>query len=313
MAKISVVIPCYYNEKNIPVTSKTLIENEKQFGADVEFEYVMVDDGSKDDTYGELLKFREQYPDKVIVIKLSKNFGANNACLCGLNNATGDCVVTLAADLQDPPELIVKMYEYWLKGFKIVSANRSNREEGLIQKAFSGIYHTLMTKFAITDAPKGGADLFLLDKQVYSLVVKMDEKNTSLPYLFFSLGFDSISIPYVRKKREIGKSTWTTRKKIKAFVDAFVSFSFVPIRIISIMGIFTGLMALAYSIIIIIEKLTGNVPTKGWSSMMIVILFVSSFQMIGLGIIGEYLWRTLDAARKRPNFIIDKKIDETKK
>ena len=153
MPKISIVIPCYFNEGNIPVTTAELISNENLFPNDLSFEYVLVDDGSKDNTYAELLKFKEEYPAKVKVVKLAGNVGSYNAILAGLNYATGDCNVILTADLQDPPELIPKMYEYWLKGIKFVIANRSDREESWTQKLFSGAYHKLIKKLALKNIP----------------------------------------------------------------------------------------------------------------------------------------------------------------
>jgi polyisoprenyl-phosphate glycosyltransferase len=306
MAKISIIIPCYFNEGNIPVTGKELIDNEKLFPAGMEFEYVFVDDGSKDNTLSELLKFKDQYKDKVKVVKLASNVGAFNALLAGFSVATGDCNVVLAADLQDPPELIPKMADYWQKGVKLVIANRQDREESLVQKLFSGTYHTLIRKLALKNAPAGGFDLVLFDRQLKEEVLRINEKNTNILYLLTWLGFDYVSIPYVRKKREIGKSKWTVRKKIKMFIDSFVAFSFFPIRLISIVGLVMGFIAMGYGIFIIIARMFNYIEIEGWSSIMVVLLFVSSFQMIALGIIGEYVWRGLDASRNRPNYIIDK-------
>lgn len=306
MPKLSIIIPCYFNEGNIPITTAELISNESFFPADLSFEYVLIDDGSKDGTYNALLKFKEQYPEKVKVIKLAGNVGSYNAMLAGLHYATGDCNVILTADLQDPPELIPRMYEYWLKGIKFVVANRTDREESWSQKFFSNTFHKLMKKLALKNIPDGGFDLVLFDKRLREEAVKMSENNAHLTYLLAWMNFDYVSIPYVRRKREIGKSKWTKQKKIKLFIDSFVSFSFFPIRAISVIGILLGIIAFIYGIFIIIGKLTGIITVEGWTSIMVVLLFVSSFQMISLGIIGEYVWRSLDAARKRPNFIVDK-------
>jgi dolichol-phosphate mannosyltransferase len=306
MPKLSVIIPCYFNEENIPLTSVELINNEQLFPPDLSIEYVMVDDGSKDGTYNELLKFQQKYPTRVKVIKLAGNVGAYNAGLAGLNYATGDCNVFLAADLQDPPELIPKMYNYWLKGIKFVIANRSDREEAWARKFFSGTFHKLIKKLALKNIPEGGFDLVLFDKQLREEAVKMNENNSHLVYLMSWMNFDFISIPYVRRKREIGKSRWTLHKKLKLFIDSFVSFTFFPIRAISVIGILLGIIAFIYGSIIIVGKIFGLITVEGWSSIMVVLLFVSSFQMISLGIIGEYVWRGLDASRKRPNFIVDK-------
>jgi|SRR5688572_4083760 len=306
MPKLSIVIPCYFNEGNIPLTTAELISNENHFPDELEFEYVLVDDGSKDNTYNELLKFREKFPTKVKIIKLAGNVGSYNAILAGLHYASGDCNVILTADLQDPPELIPKMYQYWLKGIKFVIANRTDREESWSQKFFSNTFHKLMKKLALKNIPEGGFDLVLFDKQLRDEAVKMSENNAHLIYLLAWLNFDYVSIPYVRRKREIGKSRWTPQKKIKLFIDSFVSFSFFPIRVISVMGIILGIAAFLYGLFVIIAKLTGLISLAGWTSIMVVLLFVSSFQMISLGIIGEYVWRSLDAARNRPNFIVDR-------
>lgn len=306
MPKLSIIIPCYFNEDNIPVTTAELLGNESLFPPDVTIEYVMVDDGSKDQTYQALLKFKQQIPGRVKVVKLAGNVGSYNAILAGLHYATGDCNVILTADLQDPPELIPKMYDYWLKGIKFVIANRTDREESWSQKLFSNTFHRLMKKLALKNIPDGGFDLVLFDKQLREQAVKMNENNAHLIYLLAWMNFDYVSIPYVRRKREIGKSRWTMQKKIKLFIDSFVSFSFFPIRTISVIGILLGIAAFLYGVFVIIAKLTGMVELSGWTSIMVVLLFVSSFQMISLGIIGEYVWRGLDASRRRPNFIVDK-------
>jgi len=305
MPSISYIIPCYFNEENIPVTKAELLENESRFPADVRFEYVMIDDGSKDQTLKELLKFKEEYPDKVKVIKLSGNFGSYNAILAGMNYATGDCNVILAADLQDPPDLIPKMYDYWLKGIKLVIANRQDREESFSQRVFSNTYHFLIKKFALKDVPKGGYDLVLFDKQLRDEVVRINEKNTNQIYLLSWLNYDFVNIPYTRKKRDLGTSRWTIQKKIKLFVDSFVSFSFFPIRLISVTGLILGLISFLYGLFVIYAKITGLVPIQGWTAIMVVLLLVSSFQMVALGIIGEYVWRAMDASRKRPNFVVE--------
>ncbi len=306
MPKLSYLIPCYFNELNIPITSTKLIENELLFPADTTFEYVMVDDGSKDNTWRELEKFKEQYPEKVRIVKLASNVGSFNAILAAANYATGDCNVILAADLQDPPELIPKMYDYWQKGVKLIIANRQDRQESWSQKLFSNTFHYMMKNFALSNVPTGGFDLVVFDSQLREKIVEMDEKNSNFLYLLTWLGFDYVNIPYTRLKREVGKSRWTVKKKIKMFIDSFVAFSFFPLRMISVSGIFLGLIALLYGFFIIIAKIIGWEDSAGWSSLMVVLLFVSSFQMIALGIIGEYVWRGLDASRKRPNFVVDK-------
>ena len=309
MAKLSIIIPCYYNEQNIPVTLPVLLDNEKNFPVGTEVEYILVDDGSKDNTLAELLKFKTLYPNQFKIIKLAGNVGSHNAILAGMKFATGDCNVILAVDLQDPPELIPKMFDYWTKGIKFVIANRQDREEPGMQKFVARIYHTIIKKFALHNIPDGGFDLVLFDKQLRNDVIAMDEKNSNMLYLMSWLNYDYVNIPYVRRKREIGKSKWTFKKKLKLFIDSFIAFSFFPIRMISTTGLLLGATAFIYGGFILFEKFFGNIQLTGWTTMMVVILFVSAFQMIALGVIGEYVWRALDASRKRPNYVVDKIYD----
>lgn len=303
--KLSIIIPCYFNEKNIPVTTKELIHNELLFENEIEFEYIFVDDGSGDDTYKELKYFKEQYPTKVKLVKLSGNFGSYNAILAGMHYATGDCNVVLAADLQDPPELIHKMYNYWKSGIKLVIANREKRNDEFWDKQFSNLYHRLIRKYGIKNMPIGGFDFCLFDRQLKDEVLLMKEKNTNTLFLLLWLKYDFVSIPYTRKKREIGTSRWTIQKKIKLLIDSFISFSFAPIRIISIFAFVFAIIAIIYAVYIIICRMTGIIQTPGWSTLMIALLFISSFIMFSLGILGEYLWRILDQVRPRPIYVVE--------
>jgi dolichol-phosphate mannosyltransferase len=309
MPKLSIIIPCYFNGENIPITKQRLVENESLFETDVTFEYVMVDDGSKDNTVEELINFKNEHPGKVKIIKLAGNVGSYNAILAGMNYATGDCCVVIAADLQDPPELMVKMYAHWKNGIKLVVGNRADRAESFFQKAFSNTYHKLIQKFALKNIPNGGFDYVFFDKKLKDEVVKINEKNTNTLYLLAWLNYDMVCIPYSRTKRDIGKSRWTLKKKIKLFIDSFISFSYAPLKFISITGITLGIIAFFYSLVIIGLKFAGSAEPSGWSSLMVVILFVSSFQMIGLGIIGEYVWRNLEATRQRPIYVVDEVIE----
>jgi len=305
MSKISIIIPCYYNELNIDSTAKELIANESNFPEGTSFEYIMVDDGSKDNTFTELMKFKKSYSDRVKIVKLSGNFGSYNAILAGMKYATGDANVIVSADLQDPIELMPKFFEHWQKGIKLVLGNRQDRDDPFFSKIFAKAFQFLIKKYALPTLPKGGFDYVLFDKQLKDQVLEMDESNSNSLYLLTWLKYEYVSIPYSRKKRQAGKSRWTMSKKIKLFVDSFVAFSFLPIRIISVSGLLLGLISIVYALYIMYNKLMGNISVEGWTTMMIVFLFVSSFQMISLGIIGEYVWRTLDASRKRPNYVVD--------
>jgi len=304
MSKLSVIIPCYYNEDNIPVTARELVANEANFPSDVEFEYVFVNDGSGDDTLGALRRAQALYPDRIRIVDLAGNVGSYNAIVAGMAQATGDCLAVITADMQDPPELMVQMYDYWQKGFRLVIGNRQDREEKGPSQWLAKTFHWLMKHLALRNIPDGGFDFVFFDRQVADEVLKLHERNSNVFYLMVWLGFTYINIPYVRRKREIGKSRWTLSKKVKLLIDSLLAFSFVPIRAISLVGLGLGFTAFAYGLYIIGLRLFGNGEPEGWSALMVVLLFVSAFQMIALGVIGEYVWRGLDAARQRPLYVV---------
>ncbi|QHL89037.1 glycosyltransferase [Nibribacter ruber] len=306
MPLLSVIVPCYFNEANIPVTVPRLLENEKLFTQEVDFEYVFVDDGSKDNTLQQLLLAREKYGSKIKVVQLAKNVGSYTAIMAGMEYATGNCLVIISADLQDPPELMVKMYDYWQAGIKLVLGSREDRKDPFAKRLFANIFHKIMQKVAFQHLPPGGFDYVFFDKRIKEEVLKIKDHNSNVLYLMAWLGFDYVTIPYTRGRREIGTSKWTFSKNVKLFLDSILSFSYFPVRVISGVGIALGLIAFCYALFLIIAKLSGAYMVEGWSSLMVVLLFVSAFQMIALGVIGEYVWRGLDATRKRPLYIVEK-------
>jgi dolichol-phosphate mannosyltransferase len=308
MKKISILIPCYYNESTIRATFQTLINTIESWKNPFTPEFVFIDDGSGDKTYYELLKIHESAPEITKIVKLVSNVGSYNALYAGLEYATGDCNVVISADLQDPPELISQMIDYWNQGFYLVIANRIDRNDKMIHKWFASTFHFLMKKFAFRNAPTGGFDFVLFDKSIKEKVFSLKEKNSNIFYLMIWLGYNYVNIPYIRQRSKESRSRWTLSKKIKLFVDSFVSFSYKPIRIISVTGLTLGLGALLYALFIIISRALGFIVVEGWSALMVVLLFVSSFQMIAMGILGEYLWRVLDNSRNRPLYTIENVI-----
>ncbi len=307
---ISIVIPVYFNEPNLPDTIPQLVALEEKLTG-YKLELIFVDDGSKDQSLSILLDYQKRFPRQIKVVKLTRNFGAMVALQAGLTVATGDCVGVIAADLQDPPELFLEMASHWEKGVKAIFAVRADREESLLQKAFSNLYYALIKRFAVPGYPAGGFDFFLVDRQVVDEVNKIKEKNTNLMTLVFWLGYQAVFIPYVRRKRAKGKSRWTFGKKIKLFVDTFVSFSYFPIRLFSFLGIIYAVLSFSYGIFVFYFWLTFGIEVQGWVPMMLVLTFTAGLQMTLLGILGEYLWRSLDEARGRPLFVIDTIYDES--
>jgi len=307
---ISIVIPVYFNEPNLPDTVPQLLALEEKLTG-YKLELIFVDDGSKDQSLAILLDYQKRFPKQIKVVTLTRNFGTMAALQAGLTVATGDCVGVIAADLQDPPELFLEMTRHWEKGVKAIFAVRSDREESFLQKTFSNLYYALVRRFAVPGYPAGGFDFFLADRQVIDEVNKIHEKNTNLMTLVFWLGYQAVLIPYVRRKRTKGKSRWTLGKKIKLFVDTFASFSYFPIRLFSFLGIIYAIISFSYGVFIFIAWLTFGIEVQGWVPMMLVLTFTAGLQMTLLGILGEYLWRTLDEARGRPLFVIDTVYDET--
>lgn len=307
----SIVIPVYYNELNLPETIPQLLGLAKKI-PQYRVELVFVDDGSGDRSLEILREFQEKYPETIKVVKLTRNFGSMAAIQAGFTVASGDCVGMISADLQDPPELFLEMLTYWEKGTKAVFAVRQDREEPFSQKLFSNVYYSLVRRYAIAGYPDGGFDFFLVDRQVVNEINRIQEKNTNLMSLIYWLGFRPILIPYVRRARTRGKSRWTLRKKAKLFVDTFVAFTFWPIRILSVIGFLVALTSFGYGAFILVYWSLFGIDVKGWVPTMLIITFTTGLQMTMLGVLGEYLWRTLDEVRRRPPFVIDEVYDETK-
>lgn len=304
MQTLSIVVPVYYNELNLPDTVPQLLALQEKLPG-FTLQLIFVDDGSGDRSYEILMDFYQKYPQNIKVVKLTRNFGSMAAIQAGFLHADGDCVGVIAADLQDPPELFVEMISFWEKGIKAVFAVREDREEPISQKLFANTYYALVRKYAIPNYPVGGFDFLLIDKQVVQEVNRIQEKNTNLMSLIFWLGFKPVFIPYVRRSRKKGKSRWTFKKKSKLFIDTFVSFSYAPIQFLSGLGFLVAAASFLYGLVIFVSWLTFGIEVKGWVPMMILLTFTAGIQMAMLGVLGEYLWRTLDETRKRPHFVID--------
>jgi dolichol-phosphate mannosyltransferase len=302
--KISIVIPVYFNAGSLPslFTRLQIIES-KLDSIDMELDLIFVDDGSGDTSLEELLRIKETRPNTKI-IKLTRNFGVIYATKCALRFATGDCFMILAADLQDPPELILEMVNKWRNGSKFVVCTRISREDPFMSKMYSALYYWMLKKLVISDYPEGGFDMALMDKALLPPILD-SSKSVYTPLLAYWLGYKPTVIGYHRAKREHGSSRWTFRKKFKAFVDVMLGFSVTPIRIISAFGVFVAGLSFVYGSTVVINALLGNVPVAGFASLASLISFLLGLVIIMLGIIGEYLWRIFDEINKRPEAVID--------
>jgi glycosyltransferase involved in cell wall biosynthesis len=308
MSKVSIVVPVYCNELNLPHLFPRLFDlvdaNPRH-----DFEYVFVDDGSGDNSFQLLAAAADKDP-RVRVVKLSRNFGANAAVIAGLHYVTGDCVAMIAADLQDPPELITTMLRRWEAGKKVVLAAREDREDPLVNRLLSSAFYGLFRRLAIRDMPAKGCDFLLVDRVVADMLVQIGEKNPYLIGLILWLGFDRDVVYYKRQKREQGRSMWTLAKRVKYFIDALVAFTYVPMRLVSGLGIVLSLAGLAVAMIVALRRILYNAAVQGWASLMVIVLVISGTQMLTMGIFGEYLWRNFEETRKRPSFVVEQ-VTET--
>lgn len=301
--KLSIIVPVYYNEMNLEDLYEKL--SNVVFPKLEDYELIFVDDGSKDSSYKKMKELQNKYP-KIKLIKLVKNYGSFVAILAGLSNCSGDCACAISADLQDPPEIILQMLEKLKGDVTTVLAVRKDREESFVQKFLSNTYYKLMNKFALSNMPKGGFDCFMINRKIIDYITDMKEKNTSLTGQVLWCSEKIERIYYVRKKREKGKSRWTLSKKIKYFIDSFVSFSYFPIRFMTFLGILFFTLSIISTIIFVLLKLNNIILVPGWTTLVVLILFTSGLQMFMTGILGEYLWRAYDEVRKRPVYLIEK-------
>lgn len=301
--KLSIVIPVYYNEDNLRPLYQDIREKIIDV-IDFDYEIVMVDDGSKDNSWQVMRELAGQ-DRNIRILHLSRNFGSHSAILCGLAHASGDCAVVKAADLQEPTEMILEMYERWKNGSNVVLAVRQDRQESTGQKLFANLYYWLVKKAALPQMPDGGFDTFLLDAQVIRTLETLNEKNSAITGQILWSGYKTDIVYYVRRAREIGKSRWTLKKKIRLVADTLFSFSNLPIVIVTTIGTISFFGALIWSVFVLISKLSGQIQTSGFTTMLIVQLFSFGVIMMTLGLLGGYLWRTFDASRNRPVYIVE--------
>ena len=302
--KISILIPVFRNEGSIVITYekvKELIINLKY-----EYEFVFVNDGSDDNSQKELLSLYKR-DSKVKVLTFSRNFGQVVAIIAGLKEIAGDAVIIMSADLQEPISLIESMIIKWQLQNEIVICNRIDREDSFIANNASKLFYKMM-QYVNPNMPKGGFDFFLIDKKAVEVLNQIDERNRFFQGDILWLGFNVAFIPYSRLKRTIGKSQWTLSKKLKYFIDGILNTSYIPIRLISLLGIIFSFFGFIYAVDIAYNRLINNTPFNGWAPIMILILIIGGLIMLMLGIIGEYVWRTYDETRKRPLFIIKERL-----
>ncbi len=304
MKIISYVIPVYNNQGSIQLTWEAIRTLFRKELADFQYEIVFVDDGSRDGSYEEMREVAAQ-DSNVRTITFSRNFGQLAAIIAGYDHAKGDAIVSMSADLQDPAELTVEMIQAWSAGSEVVVGYREAREDSFGARLFSRLAYSAV-RTANKDIPTGGFDFVLMSRRALEVFLSLKGRNRFYQGDVIWAGLPTTFIPYVRRKRAIGKSQYTFSKKLKLFYDFFLDGSYVPIRMMSASGAIVALIGVLYAIAIAIAWLFGKTPFAGWAPIMVAILVIGGMLMLMLGLIGEYLWRILDELKAKPMYIIRK-------
>jgi glycosyltransferase involved in cell wall biosynthesis len=303
MPTVSIVVPAYNEAQNLPELYKRV---QQVMDSDaVDWEWIEVDDHSSDETFTVLSSIARTEP-RVRALRLARNYGSHTAITCGLHQARGDCAIVLAADLQDPPEIIPQLIAKWREGTQVVWAARGRREgEALSTIGLSRMYYYFMRRVVgISDMPATGSDFLLVDRRVIEAFRQFNESNVSIMALITWMGFQQATIFYDKQARLYGRSGWSLEKKLKLALDSVTSFTYQPIRLMSYAGAVVAFLGFLYAGLVGAIALGGS-PPQGWSSLMVMILVLGGMQMLMMGVLGEYVWRALDEARRRPRYLVE--------
>jgi dolichol-phosphate mannosyltransferase len=299
---ISFVIPVYRNERAVTLTYQKIKGALASDLPGYAYEFVFVDDGSDDGSLDELLRLRDGDPH-VRIISFTRNFGQMAAILAGLKGATGDLVLHLSADLQDPVELIPRMVRDYEGGSELVIGHRAEREDKWTSRLTSRLFYSII-RLSFPQLPAGGFDYVLMARRVVDSFNSMEVRNRFFQGDLLWMGYKTTFIPYTRAKRTIGRSQYTFAKRLKNSLDAILDSSYLPIRFISGAGALVALIGFLYALDIAYWRFTHDVPFPGQAPIMILILFIGGVLMLMLGIIGEYVWRIYDEVKKKPNYVV---------
>lgn len=308
MSKISVIIPVFNETEVIDATYQRM--KSVMDGIKMEYELIFVNDGSRDDTEQKISGYAKE--DKTVkLLSFSRNFGHQCAISAGMDYASGDAVVVIDADLQDPPELIPKMIEKWQEGYEVVYGKRLKRKgETFFKKATAKLFYRTLRHLTSVDIPVDTGDFRLIDRKVCDVFRRLQEKNRFIRGLVSWIGFRQTYVEYVREERLAGETKYPLKKMVRFAMDGILSFSYIPLKIASLLGFLISGISFLYLIFVLIQKLfypAGLVP--GWTSIVAVLLIFNGIILILLGVIGEYIGRIYDEVRNRPLYIIDKKVN----
>lgn len=303
LPKYSVVIPVYKNAASLPDVIEGLEWMQQQL--DGPLEAVFVVDGSPDDC---AIILEHALPQSEVLSQLilhSRNFGAFAAIKTGFAEARGEFVAVMAADLQEPPELVLALFTGLASGrWDVAVGTRTKRADSLSSRTASRIYWGLYRRSIQREMPVGGVDIFACTRQVSEQLVAMGESNSSLIGLLFWMGYRRLEVPYERLKREHGKSAWSTRKKVNYLLDSVFSFSSLPISVILTVGILGTILSFIAAVVILTAWVFGSIPVPGYTAQMLVLLFATGSILFALGIVGTYVWRTFENTKQRPTSLV---------
>lgn len=305
--KLSIVIPIFNEEQNLAELTSRLKKVECDKITD--YEYILVNDGSKDQSYPKMLELAS-LDHRFKIVQLSRNFGHQLAITAGMDLATGSAGIVMDGDLQDPPEVIPQLVAKWLEGFQIVYAVREKREGESFFKLFTAkMFYRVLKKITNVDIPLDTGDFRLIDRKVLDVLKNMPEKHRFIRGMVAWSGFKSCPVFYHRDKRFAGKTKFTLGKMITFSIHGITSFSTYPLKMASSLGLLVSISGFFYLLYVIYLALFTDRTVEGWASMMVVILFIGGVQLLSLGIIGEYIGRINEEVKKRPNYIISELIN----
>ena len=309
MKKVSILIPCYNEEKSLPMLYPELVKL-MDGNTGYEWELMFVNDGSTDGTILELKRLRQQ-DSRVNYVDLSRNFGKEAAMLAGFDYVTGDAVVILDADLQHPPTLIPEMIKYWEQGYDDVYAKRSTRgKESWLRRRLSLLFYKILQQSSRFDVLPNVGDFRLLDRKCINALKKMRESERYTKGMYGWIGFKKKELEFQQGDRLAGKSSWSFRRLFSLALDGITSFTNVPLRASTIVGFIVSLCAFLYMIYVFVKALIWGDPVQGYPTLVILVLFLGGIQLLSLGIIGEYIGRIYNETKNRPNYIVRQFNDE---
>ena len=308
---ISIVTP-FFNEGAWVLHFHQSLKNSIDDLTNFDFEIICIDDGSKDETLSRLIDSSKK-DSRIIVLELSRNFGKEAAMSAGIDAATGDCVIPIDADLQDPPSLIAMMLKEWQKGAEVVLAKRIDRStDSFVKRKTAEIFYRLHNALSNLKIPKNVGDFRLMDRIVVDAIKKLPERQRFMKGLFAWVGFNTVTIEYIREERFAGTSKFSGWKLWNFAIEGVTSFSLVPLKVWTYIGFLGSLFATFYAAFIIIRTWIFGIDLPGYASLLVVMLFFGSLQLMSLGIIGEYIGRIYFESKQRPLYLI-KKLHHFKK